>query len=280
MDQHAFDAFFKGYAKNVDQADQQFFWRLSDAIVEEVIRKNIPETLSAEATILDAGAGTGRWIIKLARRYPCLFVLYDLSADMLDVARDNIGQAGLTDRVRIQQGSLTDMSALSNESVDHLVSTYNPISFVDDPARAMSELFRVLKPGGVAIVMGQGYHNAIASKINNSQAPAEELAALTATAVVQWGPHVPPLHVFSKETLEGLMRDVGFATVASVGIPVFIQPGPEDFDSQNRERSKVSRALESDPGFFQAVFDAEMAANAEPNIVNRGMNIFAIGRKR
>lgn len=278
MNQDEFISFFKPYAKNVDQANSLGFWKLSDLLITEIIKKHIPTDLSKDNRILDAGGGTGRWITELAKIYDANFTLYDLSEDMLAKAKQNIKDAELEDRVEILQGDLTDMSAVEDESVDYIVSIYSPISFVEQKDEAAKELFKKLKKGGVMLMMGHGYHNAIASKINNYQAPAEELKTLDSEMLVKWAPHVPVLSTFSKESMEGLLEGAGFSSVDTYGVPVFIQPGPEDFNPSNTEKSKISKALE-DPDFFQTVFEIEMQHNSKPTISNRGMNMFSVVKK-
>ncbi len=193
MDKQSFKAFFEPYAKNVDQANTLAFWRLSDALIRTIIQKHIPIDLGADQVILDAGGGTGRWVRDLSQLYQSRFVVYDLSEDMLAQAQKNIEQGALQDRVKLIQGDLTDMSAVESGSIDHAVSIYSPLSFIEAPEQAARELYRILKPGGKLLVMGHGYYNALASKINNSVAPVDELERLNTQMMVKWAPHVPEL---------------------------------------------------------------------------------------
>lgn len=278
MNKQEFDSFFKPYAQNVDQANSLAFWKLSDTLVKAIIQKHIPTNLESDKVVLDAGGGTGRWVRELSAVYKSKFVVYDLSEDMLMKAQKNIQEGNVEDRVRLVQGDLTDMHAIDSESIDHAVSIYSPFSFIDQPEKAAAELFRILKKDGVLLVMGHGYYNAIASKINNYAAAPDELRRLDANMKVKWAPHVPELGVFSKESMEELFNNAGFKTVATYGVPVFAQPGPEDFDPSNAKKSRVSKALEN-PEFFNEVFHLEMRHNNRPEVANRGMNIFTVVRK-
>lgn len=272
-----FDAFFRGYAKNVDTADQQYFWKLSDALILEILRRNIPDA-GAEGIILDAGGGTARWAIRLSRSYASRFCVYDLSPDMLTKARENISAENLEDRIRLQEGDLTDMRDIGDESIDHITSIYSPISFIPEKEKAVRELFRILRPKGRILLMGHGYFNAIASKINNYHAPVDELRDLERDSLVKWAPGVPALNVFSKESMEQLLRHAGFTPLTTFGVPVFVQPGPEDFDPENKRTSGISKAL-ADKAFFEAIFALEMKHNAETSVADRGVNIFALAEK-
>ena len=279
MKKDEFDDFFRPYSKNVDQANSLAFWKLSDAIITQIIKRHVPAEIEETAKIMDAGGGTGRWITELASIYQCDFVLYDLSEDMLAKARENIQKSKIDNRVDIVHGDLTDMSDIQNESIDYIVSIYSPISFVEDKQEALKQLYSKLKPGGVMLIMGHGYHNAIASKINNYQAPSEELRRLADTMKVKWAEHVPILNTFSKESMEELLTSTGFSPVATYGVPIFVQPGPEDFDPSNALKSKISTALE-DPEFFQSVLGVEMRYNSDPTVANRGMKIFSVVQKK
>jgi len=278
MDPKEFKDFFSNYSKNVDNADQQAFWRLSDALITAIIKKHLSPSLTSDQVVLDAGGGTGRWETALSKEYGNKFIIYDLSEDMLAKAHENIERAGLSARVNLVRGSLEDMSQIADASVDAVISIYNPISFVGDIDKALKEMFRIIKKGGVIIIMGQGRYNAIASKVNNYTIFQEELLAMEKTSTVQWNTYVPTLKVFSKESLEEYLTTIGFTVTKTYGVPVFAQPGPEDFDPNNSLRSRISTALE-DEKYFKALFEIEMKYNSLPEVANRGMNILSIGIK-
>jgi SAM-dependent methyltransferase len=103
------------------------------------------EPQSGEA-ILDIGSGLGgpaRWI---AARFGCAVTGVDLTEEFCDAARDLIAACGLSDRVRIMQGSALALP-LPDASFDRAYS-HNAIMNIADKARVYREAFRVLKPGG------------------------------------------------------------------------------------------------------------------------------------
>ncbi len=279
MDQKTFDDFFQPYAQNVDKADNvSAFWRLSDALIMEIIKENIGDHCTDQTVVCDAGGGTGRWAVKMSKEVPGNFMVYDRSVDMLAKAKENVEKAGLSDRISLVQGDLTDIKNIESESIDHIVSIYSPISFIYENGRAASEMYRVLKTGGKILLMGHSYYNALASKVNNYHAGSEEIAHLSKDYQVKWAPHVPELVTFSKESMESLLKTAGFRIEKTYGVPVFVQPGPEDFDPENEKVSAVSTYLEN-PDVFKRIFDLEMEHNSRDTVANRGMNIFTLATR-
>ncbi|MDP2789396.1 MAG: methyltransferase domain-containing protein [bacterium] len=280
MQKEIFDTFFNPYAKTVDKAaGVSAFWRLSDEIITEIVRREIAPYCTDSSLTMDAGGGTGRWAIKLSEVLKGKFVIFDRSADMLAKASENIGKSNVSDRINMAEGDLIQIDYFADNSVDNIVSIYSPLSFIYEQGKAAKELFRILKPGGRILVMSHSYHNALASKINNYRADSKELQKLANEQRVKWAPHVPELVTHSKESIEKLFSDAGFQIQKTYGVPVFVQPGPEDFDSENEKKSAVSEYLEN-PDVFKSVFEIEMRFNANETVANRGMNMFMLAEKK
>jgi len=93
-------------------------------------------------TVADLGCGTGALAAALAP-VVARVVGVDRSADMLRAARRRT--AGL-DNVELRRGALEDLP-LEDASCDAALLVLS-LGWVDDPARALSEAARVLRPGG------------------------------------------------------------------------------------------------------------------------------------
>jgi ubiquinone/menaquinone biosynthesis C-methylase UbiE len=275
-----YNSFFKTYSKNVDKAQDIYFWKLLDEVIFSLITKYIPASLSKEGVIVDAGGGTGRWIELLSKVYKSKFILYDKSADMLESAKAKSTLKSLGDRLQIMHGDIQRMKQIEDKSVDYLISIYNPISFVEKPVLFFREIRRILKKDGKALVMGQAFYNAIASKINNYVAPEPELKKLGETSKVRWAQYVPELHVFTKESFEKLAKEAQLNVVTMHGVSVFIQPAMEDFDSSNKKLSRLSQQLKKDKKLYKQIFNMEMKYNEIDSMINRGMNIMVVLQKK
>ncbi len=89
----------------------------------------------------------------------------------------------------------------------------------------------------------------------------------------------PELVTHSKESIEKLFSGVGFQIIKTYGVPVFVQPGNEDFDPNNRKKSGISEYIE-DTDNFASILELEMKYNSLDAVANRGMNIFMLAEKK
>lgn len=101
--------------------------------------------------ILEAGCGTGRWVVRLAPM-GYRMVLTDLSAEMIKHARDRVERLGLSQHVAAYHTlDICDMRTLSDASFDLVLALGGPLTLCRDPGLAVKELRRVTKPGGCVI---------------------------------------------------------------------------------------------------------------------------------
>jgi arsenite methyltransferase len=98
-------------------------------------------------TVLDLGSGGGIDVLLSARRVGPSGFAYgvDMTDEMLDLARANAAQADETN-VEFLKGTIEDIP-LPDESVDVVISNCVINLSVDKP-RVLTEMFRVLAPGG------------------------------------------------------------------------------------------------------------------------------------
>jgi demethylmenaquinone methyltransferase / 2-methoxy-6-polyprenyl-1,4-benzoquinol methylase len=102
---------------------------------------------SPDDRVLDVATGTGLVAEALVRRYGCSVVGLDQSEAMLAGARERVAaRPELAGRVELVLGE-AERLPFEHGSFDAVTFTYL-LRYVDDPAATMSELARVLKPGG------------------------------------------------------------------------------------------------------------------------------------
>jgi SAM-dependent methyltransferase len=98
--------------------------------------------------VLDAACGPGLYADELARRGATV-TAFDASPVMVELAR-----ARLAGRARVDRAVLGDPLAYPDQAFDRVVCAL-AIHYARDRAAAFAEFFRVLRPGGAAVVSTQ-----------------------------------------------------------------------------------------------------------------------------
>ncbi len=104
--------------------------------------------------LLDIGTGTGRMLEILAPRVEHALGI-DQSREMLSVARVNLERAGL-ENGRVRRGDMYQL-AVPDASFDAVV-VHQVLHYADRPAAAIAEAARVLRPGGVLVLVDFAPH--------------------------------------------------------------------------------------------------------------------------
>jgi ubiquinone/menaquinone biosynthesis C-methylase UbiE len=104
--------------------------------------------------LLDIGTGTGRMLEILAPRVERALGV-DQSREMLSVARVNLERAGL-ENGSVRLGDMYQL-ALPDASFDAVV-IHQVLHYADRPAAAIAEAARVLRPGGVLVLVDFAPH--------------------------------------------------------------------------------------------------------------------------
>jgi ubiquinone/menaquinone biosynthesis C-methylase UbiE len=104
--------------------------------------------------LLDIGTGTGRMLEVLAPRVERALGI-DQSREMLAIARVNLEQARL-DNASVRLGDMYQL-ALPDASFDAVV-IHQVLHYADRPAAAITEAARVLRPGGILVLVDFAPH--------------------------------------------------------------------------------------------------------------------------
>lgn len=112
-------------------------WRR--AMVDQIVH-------AGGARILDVASGTAGVAIALTTRTDADVVGVDLTEQMLRRGQRNVADAGFTGRIALVTGRAEQLP-FPDASFDALTFTYL-LRYVDDPRATLSELARVVKPGG------------------------------------------------------------------------------------------------------------------------------------
>lgn len=103
------------------------------------------------AQIVDVATGTGDLAIALSKIKPQSIVGIDISTKMIEVGIDKIKSLNLSDTIVLMAGDSENINFDSN-TFDAASVAFGVRNF-ENPRKGLSELYRVLKPGGVLAVL-------------------------------------------------------------------------------------------------------------------------------
>lgn len=103
--------------------------------------------------LLDLATGTADVLIQLASTHPNIYrgIGVDPSEGMLAIGREKIKAKGLSEKLLLQTGNAQQLNFLDN-SFDALTISFG-IRNVSDLRLGLLEIYRVIKPGGVFMVL-------------------------------------------------------------------------------------------------------------------------------
>lgn len=109
--------------------------------------------------ILDAGCGHLRISLGILRKEPDISITgIDFTQSLLEQGRDLCTQMDINN-IELYQGNIKELPFEDN-SFDGVVSA-RVFQYLDDPVKALSEIFRVLKPGGKVVISVPNRHNLV-----------------------------------------------------------------------------------------------------------------------
>ncbi len=120
--------------------------------IETAVLDLLPGRIGA---FLDVGTGTGRLLELVAPRAERAFGV-DASRDMLALARARFAERGLADRCAVRQADMYRLP-LPDGAFD-VVALQMVLHYAEDPAAALAEAARVLRPSGTLVVVDLASH--------------------------------------------------------------------------------------------------------------------------
>lgn len=140
------------FSANAASWDRIRSLHVPDQAVETAMLKLVGE--APFQSMVDLGTGTGRLLELFAPLYR-RGVGIDLSREMLSVARANLDSAGITN-AQVRQGDLY-APPVERDSAD-LVTMHQVLHYLDDPALAVAEAARLLRPAGRLLIVDFAPH--------------------------------------------------------------------------------------------------------------------------
>lgn len=190
---------------------------------------------------LDLGGGTGALTVRLAQ-LGFHVTLLDGSSPMLDFAKHAAEQAGVTDRIALQEGDAAQCAAIFQAGSFDVILCHNVLEFVGEP--------RALLCGAARLMRGRS--SIISILVRNQPGEVFKAALLNGDLVAagqsldaEWGDeslYGGRVRLFTMKSLQALMSEASLAVAAERGVRVLSDYLPP----------KVSRT-----GEYQRIFELE-----------------------
>lgn len=215
--------------------------------------------------ILEAGCGTGRWVEKLAPK-GFEMVLSDISPKMLNKAKQWVETNGYSQQVRFEVADICDLNFLEDQSCNMAIATGEPVTMCQNPQKAISELCRVVRPGGFVLCdAGNRYRKAYDMFLNNPEGPVRE--------ILETGKYTNrgglDLHLLGPCELEKLFQNQCMEVITVAGITPMLTFPPNQNQNNAMNNPDICRMLET----------IENAFTSHPSMVHISSRLIAVARK-
>jgi len=268
--------YFHTKADQYDDVDKQLYWVLSDALLW-IAFKSILDTLPSSFSFLDAGGGTGRWTNKILHYYPkSTGVLYDLSKDMLEVAKIKFKTNSLSKRLHIYQGNVIKSPELNKNSFNISFNFHNVIGFVDNPKKFIKRLASVTRKNGYVVTFAPNYYHAI--YFNTSIGNIKQAQSIAKKFKGKFTSEMPDIHFFTPQRISQLYKNANLNVTWLTGFPNTIYPNFQETQLSGQTTNLAN--LLSNKQTFKSILQIEKKLYTNQDISSRGNNIFIVGKKR
>lgn len=210
-------------ARRYDLVYDDPFWEFHDRITHNHLKHFLPKNTAAQ--VADLGTGTGKWGLKLLKQgYPTTFV--DLSRGMLEEVekklaawREQPDLAAKAARAKVVLADVIDLRELPADAFELVTAFGDVVSLCTNPGRCLSEVHRLLKPGGIFVFTVDNHLAAIDHFIDSGNL--NELEAFVRTGKTEWLAHNAserfPVTMFTPGQIESLVKSRGFETLSRIG---------------------------------------------------------------
>jgi ubiquinone/menaquinone biosynthesis C-methylase UbiE len=121
---------------------------LKDLKRHKLMASQLVKKIPVGGSVLEIAPGPGYFCIELARLGSYQITGLDISRSFVEIARKNAAEAGL--EIEFREGNASDMP-FADETFDFMFCQAAFKNF-SEPVKAIAEMYRVLRPGGVAVI--------------------------------------------------------------------------------------------------------------------------------
>jgi ubiquinone/menaquinone biosynthesis C-methylase UbiE len=250
---------FDQIAEREDQFEKGF--SLRNEIPREFIKKYLKESDLA----LDAGGGAGINAIMMAR-FCQRVTLVDLSPRLLEIARSNIKDAGLVDKIKVMEGDISNLEQLQDGSFSFVICLGGTLSYLLEKGhQAIHELARVAKKGAF-ILIGCDSKYGFVRWLFNASDPEEQLELVA--EVLEAGRYEAGENTFARLYTAGELSEMlesAGCEILEVGSTPILLSSWEQASCPEERRGKLK--------------ELELKLCTVPELVGTGHHLFCVAKK-
>jgi ubiquinone/menaquinone biosynthesis C-methylase UbiE len=110
-----------------------------------------------KGTAIDLGCGGGNALVQMKQMGFDTVIGVDISANMLSIARNLLTNMDLVNAIDLFNCDVQNLSMIESTSID-VCMALGVVEYLDDDARFVSEVSRILRTGGVAVIQLRNYN--------------------------------------------------------------------------------------------------------------------------
>jgi ubiquinone/menaquinone biosynthesis C-methylase UbiE len=256
------DAIRKAYneiAEREDRFEKDFSLR------NEIPREFIKKYLGASDIVLDAGGGSGFNAIMMAQC--CKRVtLVDISPKLLEIAANNIQNAGLTEKIDLLEGDISNLDQLGEAEFSFVVCLGGTLSYVlEKGQQAIQELVRVARRGAILIIGCDSRYGFVRWLFNETEADGQLESAIEIFEAGQYEAGAGAFaRLYTVNELTSLIREAGCEIIEIASTPTLIDAWEQSsYPKENRQKLK----------------ELELKLCTVPELLGMGHHLFCVARK-
>lgn len=262
MKKSACENYYDRVAHQYDDSYKEPYWEFYNEVTWHNIKKYLPQLKGRK--ILDIGGGTGLWAFKLAKSgYE--ITLADISQKMLDTAQKKAEALSISSKIKFIKSDICDLSAFESETFDMVLAEGDPISYCENPIKAVKECYRVLKDKGFFIASVDNKYGGMRVFIEHIP----ELEELLKTGRTKWFTKDQneqyPITYFTPDELRKLFTQNVFEALSLIGKTVLVKHTNSD---TLKDRDTFDRLLK-----------IELKLNSEETLLGSAGHLEIVGRK-
>lgn len=221
----------------------------------------LPQQVNDSLCALDLGCGTGATAIRLAQR-GIHVTLLDSSRAMLELAKRAAREAGVTEKVVLQQGDVTQLTNLFDSRAFDIILCHNLLEYCDEPSAVLRGAARLLRDSSAILsILVRNQAGEILKAVTQADDLAAVESSLTAESA-QESLYGSTVRLFKPERLQEMLKAAALAATAERGVRAVADYLP----------AQVSRIEQ-----YERIFELERKLSSRPEFVavSRYIHYFA-----